>query len=44
MTKAELVAELKRAKVLSKRFGGGFRQVEGDLQGQLDVLRARAAP
>jgi len=30
--------------VLSKRFGGGFRQVEVDLQGRLDVLRARAAP
>jgi hypothetical protein len=44
MTEAELVAELERARVLARRFGGGFRQVEADLQGQLDVLRARAAP
>ena len=44
MTEAELVEELERAKVLARRFGGGFRQVEADLQGQLDVLRARAAP
>jgi hypothetical protein len=44
MAEAELVAELERAKVLARRFGGGFRQVEADLQGQLDVLRARAAP
>ena len=44
MTEAELVEELERAKVLSKRFGGGFKQVETDLQAQLDELRARAAP
>ena len=44
MTEAELVEELERARVLARRFGGGFKQVEGDLQGQLDVLRARAAP
>ena len=44
MTEAELVAELERARVLAKRFGGGFRQVEADLQGQLDAVRARAAP
>ena len=44
MTEAELVEELERARVLAKRFGGGFRQMEADIQGQLDVLRARAAP
>jgi hypothetical protein len=44
MIEAELVEELERARVLARRFGGGFRQVEVDLQGQLDVLRARAAP
>ena len=44
MTEAELVEELERARVLARRFGGGFRQVEADLQGQLEVLRARAAP
>jgi len=44
MAEAELLEELERAKVLAKRFGGGFRQVEADLQGQLEVLRARAAP
>ena len=44
MAEAELVEELERAKVLSKRFGGGFKQVETDLQAQLDELRARAAP
>ena len=44
MTEAELVEDLERARVLSKRFGGGFRQVEADLQAQLEVLRARAAP
>ena len=44
MTEAELVEELERARMLAKRFGGGFRQMEADLQGQLDVLRARAAP
>ena len=44
MAEAELVAELERAKVPAQRFGGGFRQVEGDLQGQLDELRARATP
>jgi hypothetical protein len=44
MTEAVLVEELERARVLAKRFGGGFRQMEADIQGQLDVLRARAAP
>ena len=44
LTEAELVEELERARMLAKRFGGGFRQMEADLQGQLDVLRARAAP
>ena len=44
MTEAELGEELERARVLAKRFGGGFRQMEADIQGQLDVLRARAAP
>jgi hypothetical protein len=44
MTEAELVEELERARMLAKRFGGGFKQMETDLQGQLDVLRARAAP
>ena len=44
MTEDDLVVELERARVLAKRFGGGFRQVEADLQGQLEVLRARAAP
>ena len=44
VTEAELVEELERARMLAKRFGGGFRQMETDLQGQLDVLRARAAP
>ena len=44
MTEAELVEELERARVLARRFGGGFRQMEADIQGQLDVLRARAAP
>jgi hypothetical protein len=39
-----LVEELERARVLAKRFGGGFRQVEADLQAQVDELRARAAP
>ena len=44
MTEAVLVEELERARVLAKRFGGGFRQVEADLQAQVDELRARAAP
>jgi hypothetical protein len=44
LTEAELVEELDRARMLARRFGGGFRQMEADLQGQLDVLRARAAP
>ena len=44
MTEAELVAELERARVLARRFGGGFKQMEADLQGQLDAVRARAAP
>ena len=44
LPEAELVEELERAKVLARRFGGGFRQMEADIQGQLDVLRARAAP
>jgi hypothetical protein len=44
MTEAELLEELERARVMAKRFGGGFRQMEADLQGQLEVLRARAAP
>jgi hypothetical protein len=44
LTEAELVEELERARMLARRFGGGFRQMEVDLQGQLDVLRARAAP
>jgi hypothetical protein len=44
MTEAELVEELERARMLAKRFGGGFKQMEADIQGQLDVLRARAAP
>jgi hypothetical protein len=44
LTEAELVEELERARMLAKRFGGGFKQMEADLQGQLDVLRARAAP
>ena len=44
LTEAELVEELERARMLARRFGGGFRQMEADLQGQLDVLRARAAP
>jgi hypothetical protein len=43
-TEAELVQELERARVLARRFGGGFRLAEADLQGQLDALRARAAP
>jgi hypothetical protein len=44
LTEAELVEEVERARMLAKRFGGGFKQMEADLQGQLDVLRARAAP
>jgi hypothetical protein len=44
VTEAELVEELERARMLARRFGGGFRQMEADLQGQLDELRARAAP
>jgi hypothetical protein len=44
VTEAELVEELERARVLARRFGGGFKQMEADIQGQLDVLRARAAP
>jgi hypothetical protein len=44
MTEAELVEELERARMLAKRFGGGFKQMEADIQGQLDVFRARAAP
>jgi len=44
VTEAELVAEVERAKLLARRFGGGFKQVEADLQGQLEGLRARAAP
>jgi Helix-turn-helix domain len=44
MTEAELVAELERARVLARRFGGGFKQTEADLQGQLDELQARAVP
>jgi Helix-turn-helix domain len=44
MTEAELVEELERARVLARRFGGGFKQMEADIQGQLDVFRARAAP
>jgi hypothetical protein len=44
VTEAELVEELERARMLARRFGGGFRLAEVDLQGQLDVLRARAAP
>jgi hypothetical protein len=43
MTEAELVDELERARMLARRFGGGFKPMEADLQGQLDVLRARAA-
>jgi Helix-turn-helix domain len=44
MTEAELVEELERARVLARRFGGGFKQMDADLQGQLDELRARVAP
>jgi hypothetical protein len=44
LTEAELVVELERAKVLARRFGGGFKQTAADLQSQLDVLRACAAP
>jgi hypothetical protein len=44
MTEDDLVVELERARVLARRFGGGFKQMEADIQGQLDVLRARAAP
>jgi hypothetical protein len=44
VTEDELVEELERARMLARRFGGGFKQMEADLQGQLDVLRARAAP
>jgi hypothetical protein len=44
MAEAELVAELERARMLARRFGGGFKQMEADLQGRIDVLRARAAP
>jgi hypothetical protein len=44
LTEAELVEELERARMLARRFGGGFKQMEADLRGQLDVLRARAAP
>jgi hypothetical protein len=44
LTEAELVEELDRARMLARRFGGGFRQMEADLQEQFDVLRARAAP
>jgi hypothetical protein len=43
-TEAELVEDLERARVLARRFGGGFRQVEADLEGQLEELRTRAAP
>jgi len=44
MTEAELVEELERAQVLARRFGGGFKLMEADLQAQLEGLRARAAP
>ena len=44
LTEAELVENLEQARVLARRFGGGFRRAELDLQGQLDALRARAAP
>jgi hypothetical protein len=44
VTEAELVQELEQARVLARRFGGGFRLAEADLQGQLEKLRARAAP
>jgi hypothetical protein len=43
-TEAELVADLERARMLARRFGGAFRQVEADLEGQLEELRTRAAP
>jgi hypothetical protein len=44
MTEDDLVEELERARVLARRFGGGFKRMEADIQRQLDVFRARAAP
>ena len=43
MTEAELVEE-QRARGLARRFGGAIKQTKLDIQSQLDVLRALAAP